>query len=770
MLAIPNYINSNHLDSYSMLIVSKYFVGIDDYINVMCVCKKFKKTTKKLRYNPIHVTSFKLFPKIQTQYLYNDGDQKIKDKVKYEIWYNVDYKQYLDYKNDGVKCHYVKYTKDNRIQYGDGIPNDVTMLNKICFHYSNPKSITISTKITLIGNDCFNCCYKLSSIILPTNLTIIDHNCFYSCIALSTIKIPPLVQSIGSGCFSLCKNLQTIIIHDSITSIGRDCFDNCYSLKTITLPSSISTLESGVFNACQSLSKIVLPTSLVLIGNCCFQNCSSLTTLKLPTSLKQIGKECFKMCGIKSIEIPDSVDSIGFDCFSKCSSLTNLQIQPKNKEFKFKVSRDDLILYKKFNITCNNNMLINTDVTNQIIEMKKQGITMSEFIIPDGVVKICHFAFFNKDIKSIIIPTTVTSIGNYCFSNCRSLTSISIPSSVKSIGNTCFCGSDNLKQLSVPLNENNKYPFKVTYGDYLTLKQCNVDCEYVIFDEDDYYEFDTTIPKDIPIIVNICINGGINEKMVSDNVISLKSNHLSKDITSITISTSLTYLCNSCFENYLKLQTVMLPTTLKYIGKHLIDGCTSLTELKYEGDWKNIVVSYNDHLRYKSIGLIFNSIEYTNYDKIKFGNIAPSIIHSLHNSYYDRTSKAIHIPTHITSLDNNMFESFSKWNPNYSKLQTISIPTSISIIPKYCFNKCYLLTYISLPSSLKSIKKKAFANCISIQSINIPTSVTKIKEFVFKNCYSLTSLTLPKTVQLGTDCFKRCDRLKRNFSISPHYL
>ncbi|KAL7712155.1 F-box and FNIP repeat-containing protein [Entamoeba marina] len=89
---------SKQLDSYSLLICSKYFKTTNDFINVMCVCKKFKETTEKLRFNPISITSLKLFPMIQTQYLYIPIDKIIEGIDNYEIWYTIDYEQYLKYK------------------------------------------------------------------------------------------------------------------------------------------------------------------------------------------------------------------------------------------------------------------------------------------------------------------------------------------------------------------------------------------------------------------------------------------------------------------------------------------------------------------------------------------------------------------------------------------------------------------------------------------------------------------------------------------------
>ena len=73
--------NKKKVDNYSILIVAKYLQTEQDYINLICICKNYKKTLKKFRYNPIPVYSTKLFPYMQTQYLYSKTDKRIEEIV-----------------------------------------------------------------------------------------------------------------------------------------------------------------------------------------------------------------------------------------------------------------------------------------------------------------------------------------------------------------------------------------------------------------------------------------------------------------------------------------------------------------------------------------------------------------------------------------------------------------------------------------------------------------------------------------------------------------
>ncbi|KAL7722007.1 Leucine rich repeat containing protein BspA family protein [Entamoeba marina] len=310
---------TKQLDSYSMLIVSKYFSQPQDYINLICVNSKFKDTTEKLRYNPIPVSSFKLFPKMQTQYLYYDEEKRLNGVEHYAIKYVVDCDEYSVFKKEGIKCFHVSYTVEDRIQEGVTIPTYVNMLGNECFQLCEMKSITIPNNITSIGNDCFYYCSKLEDVTLSKRI-----------VESKSVVIPSSIQLLGTSCFDSCLNLRTITIPNSVTEIGFGCFKNCTSLQSVDLPSSLVALETETFSMCSSLSKITFPSTLTSIGYFCFTDCIHLTTITLPISLRKIGNKCFFGC--KDLITIDGVKecNLGKNCFGGCGKFTN-QTNPKIK-------------------------------------------------------------------------------------------------------------------------------------------------------------------------------------------------------------------------------------------------------------------------------------------------------------------------------------------------------------------------------------------------------------------------------------------------------
>ncbi|KAL7715824.1 hypothetical protein QTN25_006524 [Entamoeba marina] len=326
--------NTKQLDSYSMLIVSKYFSSDQDYLNTICVNSKFKETTEKLRFNPILITSLKLFPKIQTQYLYTSNDKMIIGIEKYKICYEVDYKEYLKLNKSNTTFCYVRYTHENRKQYGNTIPNGVTTLDNFCFiELITRKTIIIPNTIHSIGSCCFYKCINLKSVTLPYGLKELSNGCFSNCVSLESINIPSTIQVFDNSCFYNCSHLKTIDFPSYLTRIGFDCFYSCKSLKSITIPSSIVELEYETFCYCSSLTSVEFPTTLISIEDLCFSCCQNLISITLPISLRKLGRMCFSDCrGLLDVCCVNELE-IGENCFENCYQL---QIQPKQKRMKGK--------------------------------------------------------------------------------------------------------------------------------------------------------------------------------------------------------------------------------------------------------------------------------------------------------------------------------------------------------------------------------------------------------------------------------------------------
>ncbi len=361
--------------------------------------------------------------------------------------------------------------------------------NAHCFAYmptSFEGAYTIPDGIKQIAGSAFYECSFLTSITIPESVTSIGSSAFYECSSLTSVIIPNSVTSIGSDAFQDCSSLTSVTIGNSVTSIGGEAFCNCTSLISITIPNSVTSIEELTFCQCSSLISVTIGNSVTSIDESAFVGCSSLTSMVvetgnstydsrencnaiietatntliagcqntiIPNSVTSIGGEAFSHCtSLTSIAIPNSVTNVGRNAFYYCSSLTSITIPSSVTSIEGESVFAGCIFVKENFI---NNSSLDAQANNYwgatIVDSETDGLIIRNDTvircrpnvisanIPANVTTIGDFAFYYcTSLTSITIPEGVTSIGGYAFDYCTSLTSVTIPNSVTTIGDFAF--------------------------------------------------------------------------------------------------------------------------------------------------------------------------------------------------------------------------------------------------------------------------------------------------------------------------------------------
>ena len=255
---------------------------------------------------------------------------------------------------------------------------------------------------------------------------VIGDSAFQGCESLTSINIPNSVTTIGNRAFGVCSSLTSINIPNSVTTIGNWAFSDCSSLTSINIPNSVTTIENGAFSGCSSLTSINIPNSVTTIGDFAFNGCESLTSINIPNSVTTIGNWAFANCeSLTSITIPSSVVTIIGNPFM----LWHGNLNNESKAF----------IYE-------DNVLFNKNKTTLIAYRAKE----TNYTIPNSVTTIGNWAFnCCKSLTSINIPNSVTTIGNKAFIHCESLTSINIPNGVTTIGEHAFAHCYSLASINI---------------------------------------------------------------------------------------------------------------------------------------------------------------------------------------------------------------------------------------------------------------------------------------------------------------------------------
>lgn len=317
-------------------------------------------------------------------------------------------------------------------------------------HISFIAYISLPDGLTNIRDNAFSDCV-ISTISIPTSVNSIGKGAFMNCTHLLSVEIPMGVTSIASSTFCGCINLMSVSIPNSVTNIGGGNFYNvfgafqgCTRLSSVILPNSVTTIGDGAFYQC-GLASIEIPNTITEINDYTFCECRNLSSVTIPNSVEILGACAFDGCtNLHTIEIPNSVTRIKRGAFADCNSLASIII-PRNVT---NIGKDDYVYVGVFE-GCNNLKSVTWNAINCTnFDPSYWGIghQIDTFIIGNEVAYIPESLCSGlANLTSIIIPNSVTNIGNSAFSNCG-LTSIiceaAIPPSLS---------SNSFSNMSLPL-------------------------------------------------------------------------------------------------------------------------------------------------------------------------------------------------------------------------------------------------------------------------------------------------------------------------------
>jgi hypothetical protein len=135
--------------------------------------------------------------------------------------------------------------------------------------------------------------------------------------------------------------------------------------------------------------------------------------------------------------------------------------------------------------------------------------------------------------------------------------------------------------------------------------------------------------------------------------------------------------------------------------------------------------------------------------------------------YGNNTATSIIIPEGVTIIRKKAFGN-NYWTGDYSsRIQSITLPSTLVIIEEGAFYCCSKLTSIVIPENVIEIGKLAFESCYSLYSVSLPSTLQKIEDEAFKDCEKLTYITIPDTViniNVGRNLFYR--RSNKNISLN----
>ena len=260
-----------------------------------------------------------------------------------------------------------------------------------------------------------------------TGVTEIPRDYFaYS--TLTSIVLPPNIKTIGYSAFKECGLLQQIVIPSSTINIGRYAFENCVSLSYADI--NADYIDYNAFNGCKNLKIVRLHKSAYYAGYV-FSGCpiedvyvddleswlsssfeeghGGVSPLESGADLYVNGDLCTEVL------IPDKITKIAFGCFSGCKSIKCVELHDG-------ITLVDDRAFRR----CENLESIN---------------------IPESVMTIGEYAFYESGLSKIVIPESVIFIGVGAFDSCRQLKEIVFPNTINQID---LNGCTSLVDINIP--------------------------------------------------------------------------------------------------------------------------------------------------------------------------------------------------------------------------------------------------------------------------------------------------------------------------------
>lgn len=554
------------------------------------------------------------------------------------------------------------------------------------------------------------------------------------------------VATIAKEAFKDCKELTEITIPKTITKIGGHAFKGCETLRTVNYNA----------NNCVSAADVVGKSVYSA-----FEDCKSITTVNFGGDVVIIPEYLFWGCtGLTEITIPENVQQIGGAAFIDCNAISKITINA----------------IKCIQMSSNNNRPAFVGAPITTVEFGPLATT-----IPD-------YAFYGcKTLTSITIPENITAIGGAAFQNCPNLNTVVFNARNCTVAHTIL--SDNIN----PAFNNNAIT-RVEFGPLVTnipnyiFWGCKGITDIVFGENIETIGmsafYGCTALNNITIPESVTSIGGrafANCKSLNTitfnavncvNMVTMENNvpmpaFENNALSAINFGNNVESIPDYAFSNCTNLKTFTIPASVQHIGYKAFFGCKSLQSITIPENVTSIgglAFAECNSL----VDVAFNATRCTGASKIENNQTLSAFLNS-------KSIKNVTIGANVETLPDYLFL-------GCANLNTINIPQNIKTIGDNTFSGCINLTTINyeaerceetlafnnsavvnltIGANVKSIPNFAFSDCIRLNDFNLPATIENIGKYAFKGCANIKKVTLPEQLKsIEGGAFEDCGNLR----------
>ena len=529
--------------------------------------------------------------------------------------------------------------------------------------------------------------------------------------ALKTVNITD-AKTIQDGAFNNCKNITNITLNDKIETVGAYAFRNVPwyvnqqatfviagdgvlikyngTSSGVTLPENVKYIGGTVFQDKTTISEVNIHKNIVGIGREAFDGCTNLTSLVIPKTVTSIGTNAIPSICTIHVYRP----SAGYDYRSTNRVILNDSYTTGNDTFYYVVNDDGCVEIIGC-VTTSTELTVPVEIEGKVVnKIGDYGFseckTINSITIPSNIKSIGKYAF-NKctGLINATIPTTVDSVGDYAFYYCTGLVNVTISEGVESIGEGAFYNCTSLVEAVVP-------DTAIKVGSYAFYNCTSMTTATIGISADaigDYTFYNCE--KLDTIVIGISVesigdyafyNCALEKVSVPATVTTIGDYAFASNdaMTRATLRKNLLTIGEGAFQNCGVLATVSIPSSVTEIGKAAFENCASITTITVPVG----VIVIND--------LVFSGCE---------------------------KLATIKLNGEVTSVGISAFYNCAFAN--------IALPETVEVIDASAFRKCVNLTEITIPDATKKIGDSAFIDCTALATVSIPDDVTSVGNGVF---------------------------------------
>ena len=610
-------------------------------------------------------------------------------------------------------------------------------------------------------------------------VTSIGAGVFYGRNMIVEVDIPATIRSIGEDAFKECTHLQRVNLHD----IGAWCgveLANEYS-NPVTVASDMTV--DGV-----RVTSLIIPDGVTAVNDRAFDRCNQLRDVYLPASMASIGSRAFANISLYNVICISAEPPVvkNSNAFTNYYNATLYVLESALEAYQ---NHD---IWKRFRVK--------ETIANDI---EQDGMFYS--LIDDRRVSLSYVAATSTG-RGVVIPATiirdgvqytVAGIGPRAFKNRKDIVSIDIPTTVTTIGQDAFYGCDSLRQVNI------HDVVAWSQMDIAGISASPLSCSHHLY-LDGKEVTEVILPDNITRVGNyafsscyglktVSLGNGVRNIGAGAFVSCLYMDSLSvgravreiggkafggcRGLRRINVDDpamwALIRFADSGANPFCEGQALMysrgewvymleIPDTVSAINDYAFYGCYGLSYISIPPSVKAIGIDafygcYYLQRLYISDVVAWCGIDFKDYDSYPFMSSARMLYQyegaNCDLFVNDELVTNLVIPSSLREIPKYAFAGFTG-------LKSVKLDSGVEKIGEHAFYQCYGLETVDFGHTLKTIGGAAFRECFSLDNIVIPNSVTDIQEGAFIWCKGMTNVQLPRAIKrLNTGTFGSCQRL-----------